>query len=389
MVYDETLDRPEERVELAPVREGEELDWVALSVYLREQLPELNGTIEVQQFPNGNANLTYLVSFGEEKLVVRRPPFGRIAPKSHDMEREYSVLAGLNPFYDRAPEAVLYCNDESVIGAHFLVSRYRTGEVIWDRIPDSMQKHPDVGKRIGRAVVDALAELHCVDYVSAGLGGLGRPEGYLERQVVGWRKRWDAVATDDVGNLPRRAGDELLRALPRTRSTAIVHNDFKIDNCQFDPSEPDVVKSVFDWDMATIGDPLTDLGTLLFYWPDADSSVPNVLPGIHELGLQSKTQVVTRYAEITNQPLEPSDLSWYEAFGAWKTAVIMQQLYARYLRGETKDPRMAGRGAQVADLSERACDLLSTQRTQRSVSDGDPRLHVSTERVEEQEGQDR
>lgn len=359
-IYDESLDNPTERVEVAAVRAGENLDWSALSDYLVSTVPGLQGDFQVLQFPNGNANLTYLVSFGDRRLVVRRRPFGTVAAKAHDMHREYRVLVGLQEAYPCAPDPVLFCDDESIIGAPFLVSEYRSGEVVWDRIPTTMRHHPDVGRRIGFAVVDALAELHQADPHAPGLAELGRPEGYLARQVAGWLKRWTAVAEGDAADITERVGRELARSIPENSRIAVVHNDFKIDNCQFDPANPDRVKSVFDWDMATIGDPMTDLGSLLFYWPDLDPEVPSVLPGIGDLGLPSKDEVIARYATHSDLTLEQGELDWYEAFGCWKTAVIMQQLYMRFVRGETTDPRMAGRGEKVKQLSERALTLLTS-----------------------------
>lgn len=354
MTYDESLDRPDERVEVAPVRAGEELDWVALEAYLRSQLPEADGDFRVLQFPSGSANLTYRVQLGDQLLVVRRPPFGQVAPKSHDMHREFKVLAGLNPVYQRAPRALLYCEDPAVIGAHFLVSEYRQGVVVWDRIPGTMPA--DSGHALGVAVAEALADLHAVDYAAAGLSGLGRPDGYLERQVSGWLRRWEAVSTDDAGPAPAEAGRLLRELLPQNSTAAIVHNDFKLDNCQFAADDPTTVRSVFDWDMATVGDPLTDLGTLLNYWPDPE--VVSILPGIDELGLPTKEELVGSYAQRAGRDLNRADLAWYEAFGYWKTAVILQQLYVRFVRGETTDPRMAGRGKHVGALSEHAVNLL-------------------------------
>ena len=256
-----------QRPEVAPVRPGEELDWSSLEVYLRAHLPEMQGELSVLQFPNGSANLTYLVRFGDEAVVVRRPPFGAIAAGAHDMRREHTVLSRLHAAYPRAPLGLHYCADESVIGAHFLVSEYRTGVVVWDHVPDQLDVGPDPGRRIGFAVVDALADLHLVDHEACGLGDLGRPDGYLARQVGGWQRRWEAVALEGRGTLDR-VGELLARHLPESGPAALVHNDFKVDNCQFATGDPDVVASVFDWDMATLGDPLTDLGTLLNYWPE-------------------------------------------------------------------------------------------------------------------------
>jgi aminoglycoside phosphotransferase (APT) family kinase protein len=346
------------RPEVTGVRPGEQLDWASLEAYLRRHLPGVEGEFSVLQFPNGSANLTYLVRFGDRSVVVRRPPFGVIATAAHDMRREYRVLSRLHAPYPRAPLGLLYCADESVIGAHFLVSEYRSGVVVWDRIPKALDVGEDVGQRIGLAVVDALADLHLVDPAVCGLGDLGRPEGYLERQVRGWQARWDAVTLN--GRSPvDRVGELLARHIPMSGPPALVHNDFKVDNCQFTPGLPDTVTSVFDWDMATLGDPLTDLGTLLNYWPDGATSA-DAVPGLETIGLPSRDEVVARYAARTGQTLIRSDVAWYEAFGCWKTAIILQQLYARHLRGESTDERMAARGEQVGRIADRALAIAET-----------------------------
>lgn len=353
-----------ESPELAPVRPGEELDWAALEVHLRGNLPadvkDLDGPFAVLQFPNGSANLTYQVRFGEARFVVRRPPFGAIAPGAHDMRREYRTLSRLWKCFPRAPRALLFCDDPAVIGAPFLVSEYRQGVVVWRSVPAGMAHQPDAGRRIGSAVVDALAGLHRVDPDACGLGDLGRPEGFLARQVGGWTKRWELVAPDGGEPVMDALARRLAGSLPAPQRAAVLHNDFKVDNCQFAPADPDRVVSVFDWDMATLGDPLVDLGTLLNYWPDpadkAGDDAATAVPGLESLGLPGRAEVVARYAAGTG--LDVSGIAWYEAFGCWKTAVIMRQLYARYQRGETTDDRMGTRGRQVGALARRAMAIL-------------------------------
>lgn len=346
-----------ERPEVAGVRPGDELDWRALAAYLREHLP-VEGDFSVLQFPNGSANLTYLVRFGDLPLVVRRPPFGVIATAAHDMRREHTVLSRLHPAYPRAPLGLHYCADDSVIGAHFLVSEYRSGVVVWDHVPEVLAVVPDAGRRLGLAVVDALADLHLVDAWACGLGELGRPDGYLERQVRGWQGRWAAVALDGRGDLDR-VGELLAKHRPESGPPTLVHNDFKVDNCQFASGAPDTVTSVFDWDMATLGDPLTDLGTLLNYWPDGRTPA-DAVPGLENLGLPSRDEVVARYAAQTNRALTRADVAWYEAFGCWKTAIILQQLFVRHLRGDSADDRQAARGEQVLRITSRALALAET-----------------------------
>jgi aminoglycoside phosphotransferase (APT) family kinase protein len=342
----------------APVRPGEDLDWAALEAYLRAHVADLTGDFSVAQFPNGAANLTYLVRFGNRRLVVRRPPFGQLAPGSHDMRREFRTLSRLFASYPRAPQAFAFCDEQSVIGADFLVMEYRPGVVVWASLPAGMQGLPDAAARLAGAVVDALADLHLVRPESCGLEDLGRPDGFVRRQVEGWTRRWELVAGDPdplMDSLPQR----LAATMPDSPRYSLLHNDFKIDNCQFAPDDPDRVVSVFDWDMATLGDPLVDLGILLNYWPDpADPDDQRVLivPGIDTLGLPGRGEVERRYAARTGFDL--GRVSWYQAFAAWKTAVVLRQLYARWLRGESADPRMEVRGERAGPLARRAHAIL-------------------------------
>lgn len=348
--------------EVAGVRPGEELDWPALEAYLRTEVEGLDGPFSVEQFPNGSANLTYRVTVGARRLVVRRPPFGEIAPGAHDMRREYTTLAALWRGFPRAPRALAFCDDHAVIGSDFLVVEYRPGVVVWGAVPSSMAALPDAARRIGFAVVDALADLHLVDPVACGLDGLGKPDGFLERQVGGWRRRWERVAADagELGRSIDGLGEHLASRMPQAQRAAVLHNDFKVDNCQFAPDDPDTVVSVFDWDMATLGDPMVDLGILLNYWPDpgdrpdARAITP---PGLDTIGLPDRREVVARYAERSGHDV--GDSAWYEAFAAWKTIVVLQQLHSRWLRGESTDPRMATRGDLIAPLVRRATAILA------------------------------
>src|SRR5215216_439486 len=275
------------------------------------------------------------------------------------MRREFRAVHALSRHFDRAPMASAFCDDHDVIGADFLVVEYRRGVVVWDHVPDSMIHHDDAARRIGFAVVDALADLHLLDPVAVGLGDLGRPDGFVERQVAGWRKRWDLV---DTGRVPQMAAvaERLAATMPPVATrVSVLHNDYKIDNCQFDPADPDRVKSIFDWDMATLGEPLVDLGVLLNYWPDPadeDGDRPLHVPGLEDLGLPSRAEVVARYAARTG--FDTSDVPWYEAFATWKTCVVLEQLYQRFVRGESTDPRMGERGAPVAPLADRAARML-------------------------------
>nr|WP_239382002.1 phosphotransferase family protein [Frankia sp. CIT1] len=354
---------PADPPELAPVRPGEDLPWERLARYLLPRLAErgleVTGDLSVAQFPNGSANLTYLLSFGHTRLVLRRPPFGVIAPGAHDMRREHRVLSRLWQEYDRAPRAYVFCADHDVVGSDFVVGEYRAGVVVWGALPPSLRDLPDAARRVGFATVDALADLHLVDPASCGLDDLGRPGGYLARQLSGWRRRWELVATAEFDAQMTEAGRRLERTLPVSRASVLIHNDFKIDNCQFAPAAPDRVASVFDWDMATLGDPLADVGMLLNYWPDpSDTADDHALhvPGLRTLGVPTRAEVTRRYAARTGADL--SHIAWYEAFACWRTAVICQQLHQRYVRGESTDERMASRGDDIGMLARRALRIM-------------------------------
>ena len=330
MITSHHIDRPQE------VREGEALDWPSLEKYLREHIKGIDGDMTIMQFHGGHANLTYLVSFDNRELVVRRPPFGKIAPGAHDMRREYSVLSKLNPYFAAAPQAFHLCEDERVVGSKFVVMERRTGVVIRDTVLECFTTYNDIEKRLATALIEAEAELHRVDYKSAGLQKLGRPEGFLERQLSGWGQRWHLSKTSENKEM-----DEVLKRLqsdiPTSQAATIVHNDIKLDNCQFQSDNPDKITSIFDWDMCTLGDPLIDFGTTLSYWqePYFDGvEMPIMLYG----DFPDKDFLIDLYASLTGFDLER--IRWYEAFAYWKGAVIGQQLYERYLRGASTDDRM-------------------------------------------------
>ena len=350
---------PPERI---PVPDGAPLDWDRLAGYLRSNLDGLGPLEAVWQFPNGSANLTYLLEFAGQRLVVRRPPFGDLAIGAHDMKREYRVLSRLWPHYDRAPRAYLFCTDHTVAGSDFVVMEYRAGEVVWGSVPPSMTGHPAAARRIGFAVVDALAELHLLAPERAGVADLGRPAGFVDRQLAGWLRRWRAVSPEPGPDLVAEVGAELAATRPQSTRTAIVHNDFKIDNCQFDPADPDRASSVFDWDMATLGDPLVDVGILLNYWPDP-SDGPDDRPlhpaGQERMGLPSRAEVARRYAAQTGADL--SGIAWYEAFGCWKTAIVIAQLHHRYRTGHSQDERQAAKAARILPLARRAWSILAAR----------------------------
>jgi aminoglycoside phosphotransferase (APT) family kinase protein len=354
--------------EIAPVRPGEQLDWPRLQAWLRprlaEALPGVDGPLTVLQFPNGSANLTYLLRLGEHELVLRRPPMGELAPGAHDMRREFKVLSRLWRHFDRAPRAYVFCDDHAVLGRDFFVMERRRGEVVRSALPASMRGHAEVGRRLAFALVDAMAELHALDAVACGLGDLGKPEGFAQRQLGGWAKRWALARFEDSPRAMEALHERLGRRVPSPSRVSIVHNDLKLDNCQFEPANPDRVAAIFDWDMTTLGDPLIDLGTLLNYWPEPDDPPHRrrfSSAGLATLGLPRRAELIARYAARTGADV--GAVRWWEAFALWKTVVVVQQLHRRWVRGESTDPRMATIADRVpfliaaaeAALEEHAC----------------------------------
>lgn len=348
--------------EVAEVRPGEELDWASVERHLRAHLsPELTNhdIFGVRQFPNGAANLTYLISFGATELVLRRPPFGDLPPGAHDMKREHRVLSRLWQGFDKAPRAYLFCDDPAVAGADFFVMERRHGEVVRGVIPESMRHHPRVGYRISMALADAMAELHLVDPQLCGLSELGRPQGFVQRQVHGWKQRWDRVADTRFDKQMTAVHASLEASLPSPQRESFVHNDLKLDNCMIDSADPDRIAAIFDWDMATLGDPLVDLGTLLSYWPDVSDPAGAARAshdGMRRMGLPSRAELIARYAQSSG--LDLHGISWYEAFAQWKTATVVQQLHHRWSGGDSTDPRMEAIAARIPVLAATAAELL-------------------------------
>lgn len=353
----------EPQPEIAVVRAGEDLDWEVVESFLRDSLPQeidTAGKFEVHQFPNGAANLTYLVSFGATELVLRRPPFGNLAPGAHDMGREYRVLSKLWKIFPMAPRAYLFCDDVNIAGAAMFVMERRVGEVIRGIVPRSMRHHDRLGDRIGRALASAIAEFHSLNPTDVELETLGRPDGFVLRQVEGWKKRWDLVSDERYHQGMNDVYAALISDLPEPQRVAFVHNDLKLDNCMFKADNPDEVHAIFDWDMTTLGDPLIDFGTLLNYWPDPDDDSDVVRgghAGLNQMGLPSRSQLTEYYAEKSLLNLE--NIHWYEAFAQWKTATVLQQLHYRWKVGDSTDERMATIADSVPRFIQKAEELLS------------------------------
>lgn len=340
----------------APIRSEERFDEPRVAAYLREHVAEFAGgdPIEFEQFPGGHANLTYLARVGDREYVLRRPPLGPVAPKSHDMVREFTVLSAVSQVLPQAPTAFHLCIDENVLGVPFFLMERKRGFVIRGQWPDGMPDTPEIRQRIGEQFVDTLADLHRVDCEAIGLGTLGRPHGFAERQVRGWAERWEAAQTRRLGAMNRLA-EWLAGRVPRPQAASLLHNDYKLDNVMLD--ETGRVVAVFDWDMATLGDPLMDLGTSLAYWSQPTDPLFRVFMDNPLLagGFMTRSELVERYAAGTAFDL--SGLRWYEVFAFFKVAVIVEQIYARYQAGQTSDERFASFGTKVEQLANAALEL--------------------------------
>jgi aminoglycoside phosphotransferase (APT) family kinase protein len=352
-----------EAAELIDQRPDERLDTGRLEPYLRDRLEGAEGPLSVRQFFGGKANLTYLIRFGDREFVLRRPPLGPIPPGAHDMRREHRVLSVLHRRFPLAPRSLLLCEEESLIGAVFIVEERRHGFVIRDDIPAEFAGRPELNRRIGEALVDALADLHLVPPAEVGLGDLGRPEGYVERQLSGWTRRWQAAQggeqADRAAALWAPALGWLGAGLPKSGAAALLHNDYRLDNCLLDSADPGHIEAVLDWDMCTQGDPLADLGYLLNYWVEPGDPPEwreiAAMPTWHD-GFPSRAEGIERYAARTGFDL--SEIGWHQVFAAFKLAVIIQQIYIRFVRGQTQDERFRHYYRRVIGLAEKAHALI-------------------------------
>ncbi|HJY29334.1 MAG TPA: phosphotransferase family protein [Pyrinomonadaceae bacterium] len=345
----------------SPVRAGEELPVEPLFKYLATHLPELSGPPVVEQFPSGFSNLTYLLRFRDRELVLRRPPIGAKIKTAHDMSREYRILSHLYPVYKKVPRPLLFCEDESILGAPFYVMERVEGIILRAKPPAQMDLSPAVMRTLSQTFIDNLGEIHELDYEAVGLGELGSPQGYVKRQVEGWTRRYYNARTDDVPAIERLA-DWLHANLPADSvKAALIHNDYKYDNLVLAPDDLGRVVAVLDWEMATIGDPLMDFGTSLGYWVEATDPEEWQRYGFGLTALPgslTRTELLEHYSRRTGRTI--SEPVFYFAYALLKIAVIVQQIYFRYQKGLTRDPRFAQLGGLV-----RACGELAQRAIER------------------------
>jgi aminoglycoside phosphotransferase (APT) family kinase protein len=345
--------------ETCPVRQGEELNADKLAAFLRDHVPDCTGELTVLQFPHGHSNLTYLLRWGSQEWVLRRPPFGNKVKSAHDMGREFRVLSGLVKVFSAAPRPLVFCEDDSVLGAPFYVMERRRGLILRRGWPKDMPSDPALLREMCGSLIDTLADLHEINLHAAGLADFGKPDGYVRRQIEGWTRRYRDAQTDQIPEMDAVA-DWLAAQMPTESGVSLLHNDYKFDNVAFDPDSPARVSTVFDWEMATIGDPLMDLGTTLGYWIEAPETEqlsasfigPTWLPGA-----LTRTELIERYAQ--RRGLASCDMRYYHVYGLFKIAVIVQQIYVRFARGFTSDPRFATLDACVCQLARLAAHSIT------------------------------
>lgn len=332
--------------------DDELIDWLVVENYLKKHINNIpNETMKVEKFTEGYSNQTYLLNFGDWEVVLRRPPFGIIPPRAHDMEREFNILEKLNPIFSSAPKPYLYCEDKNIMDKHFYVMEKKQGLVIDEKIPDYLGTSKIIGPLISEATLDTLVKLQSIDYIEAGLGKFGKPEGFLERQVNGWIKRYENSKTEQLSHV-KELEKWLLANKPINEEVTIIHNDFKLNNLVFDKFDIRKVTGVLDWELSTIGDPLTDIGAAVVYWgqagdPDMGISIVTDQPGFY-----SRREFIESYAKKSGRDV--SEITYYVSFGFYKLAVILQQIYARWNMGELKENRFKHLNQSVSNLFEMA-----------------------------------
>ena len=342
-----------------PVRPGEELNLASLADWLRGKIESAEKGVIVEQFAAGHSNLTYLLRIDDREYVLRRGPMGPVAPKAHDMAREFRLLQVVHPHFREAPNVFHLCEDPAVLGAVFFLMERRRGIIVRDNVPPQLMKVANYAQHVSEAFIDCLIRLHAIDISETGLIALGKPDGFLERQVLGWADRWNRAKTDDTPTMKMdRVIQWLVACRPSSPAPSLVHNDYKLDNVMLGASSVDLIEAVLDWEMATVGDPLADLGLTLCYWTWA--AAPQLraheAPALtSQPGWYTRDQFVQRYAERTGRDL--SHIAYYEVLGMFKLAVILQQIYYRFRRGQTQDARFQNFGERVRGLVELADSL--------------------------------
>ncbi len=344
-----------------PTRPGEELDQDTLNEYLHQHAPEVGRVLDITQFPGGFSNLTYCLRTPEKEYVLRRPPFGANIKSAHDMGREFRVLSLLKGHYAQIPNPVVYCESSEVIGAPFYVMERIQGVILRASHASKLNLPAELFRRISESLIDNFVAIHALDIQQTGLIQLGKPEGYVQRQVEGWIKRYYHAETDKIPALDAVA-DWLPKNLPAEQAPAFLHNDYKHDNVVLYADDLPRIIGVLDWEMATVGDPLMDLGATLAYWMEAgDSEAAKSFNLTWLPGNLTRAEVIERYARQSGRDL--SNIVFYYLFGLFKNATIAQQIYARWKQGYTQDARFGGLIGIIKALADKADRSLESGRT--------------------------
>tara|TARA_Y100001970_G_scaffold294368_1_gene451836 strand:- start:20646 stop:21725 length:1080 start_codon:yes stop_codon:yes gene_type:complete len=337
-------------------------DWKALQCYLQSEGlsfdPELNAP---KQFSSGFGNLNYQIIVNGSLSVLRRPPMGKIPPGANDMKREHHILSKLWKEFPLAPKSFHYCPDHSILGNHFLIMEYRKGNTISGHLPEEVALIKDAPVKITELLIDILVDLHNVDAETVGLGDFGKPEGFLERAVKGWKKRLFLGSDDSPPNIAIEVVNWLEKNQVKDGLPTLLHNDFKLDNILLDPKDLTPI-AVVDWDMGSRGDPLFDLGTLLSYWVEPDD--PKAMQIIEQmptscLSFPKRKDVIRMYSEKSGR--DTSDIRFYRVLAQFKLAVVFLQINAQYKRGTTKDPRFGRFEEYLEDMFVFAHDIASSR----------------------------
>ena len=340
------------------VREGESFELDKVDDFLKQVVPGLHGALSVKQFPSGASNLTYLLHYPDRDLILRRPPFGKIAQSAHDMTRESTIMQALRPVYPYVPEVLVQCADAGIMGCDFYVMERLVGIIPRQEMPKELTLSEADTRQLCLNVIDKLVELHNVDYQKAGLERIGKGGGYVKRQIAGWSDRYTKAMTDDATSFEQVIA-WLTAHVPEDVKTCVIHNDFRFDNVVLNPDNPFEIIGVLDWEMATLGDPLMDLGNSLAYWVQADDDPQFQFlrrQPTHLKGMLSREAMVAYYLEKAGLP--PVRFDFYEIYGLFRLAAIIQQIYYRYYHGQTNDKRFAEFVHAGSYLEQRCLKLI-------------------------------
>ncbi len=341
------------------IRQGEELDQKKVGEFLKETIDGLEGDLKIEQFPSGFSNLTYLVSVGNKEMVLRKPPIGANIKSAHDMGREYNIQTAIKNVFPYCPEMLAYTEDESIIGSPFYVMERLNGIILRKNLPKGMALSAEQGRTLCENLLDVLVDLHSIDVEKIGLEHLGKPEGYVERQVTGWSGRYRKAKTPDAPDFETVMAWLKEKMQPDTEKPTIVHNDYRFDNVVLAQDDPMKIIGVLDWEMATYGDPLMDLGNTLAYWIEKTDSdeiqMMRLMPTTMD-GALIRDELILRYADKTGRDMSKFD--FYYCFGLFRLAVIAQQIYNRFYHGVTKDERFALLIAGVQILEKAALGVI-------------------------------